>query len=143
MGYRIKLDNMKLHTCVKHINQEELLMNKLSAIELLSIGYNKGLTDTEKTMAVQQLEARKQQQAEEAALSFGNPFLNMRQAYSDSTSRREERQQQDLLEAKMKRLAELEAKAQKANEEHMQKQKLEADMQRLAHLEQAESVGLI
>ncbi|CDN38724.1 hypothetical protein [Bacillus thuringiensis] len=118
-------------------------MNRLSAIKLLSIGYNKGLTDAEKTTAVQQLEARKKQQAEEAALSFGNPFLNMCQAYSDSTSRREERQQQDLLEAKMKRLAELEAKAQKANEEHMQKQKLEADMQRLAHLEQAESVGLI
>ncbi|PHB58150.1 hypothetical protein [Bacillus wiedmannii] len=118
-------------------------MNRLSAIELLSIGYNKGLTDAEKTTAVQQLEARKQQQAEETALSFGNPFLNMVDAYKGGMSRREERQQQELLEAKMKRLADLEAKAQAANEEHARKQKVEADMQRLAHLEQAESVGLI
>lgn len=118
-------------------------MNRLSAIELLSIGYNKGLTDAEKTTAVQQLEARKQQQAEEKLQGFENPFLKMSRAYGESTSRREERQQQDLLEARMKRLAELEAKAQKANEEHERKQKLEADMQRLTHLEQAESVGLI
>ncbi|HFK1555983.1 hypothetical protein P4417_35160 [Bacillus thuringiensis] len=117
--------------------------NRLSAIELLSIGYNKGLTDAEKTTAVQQLEARKQQQAEETALGFGNPFLNMVDAYKGGMSRREERRQQELLEAKMKRLAELEAKAEKANEEYKQKQKLESDMQRLEHLEQAEKAGLI
>lgn len=118
-------------------------MTRLSAIELLSIGYNKGLTDAEKTTAVQQLTERKQQQAEETALGFGNPFLNMVDAYKGGMSRREERQQQELLESKMKRLAELEAKAQKANEEHAAKQKLEADMRRLAHLEKAESVGLL
>ncbi|AJQ61864.1 hypothetical protein CON48_22665 [Bacillus thuringiensis] len=117
--------------------------NRLSAIELLSIGYNKGLTDEEKITAVQQLEARKKQQAEEAALSFGNPFLNMRQAYGDSTSRREERQQQDLLEAKMKRLAELELKQAAAQEEYERKQQQEAKLERLSHLEQAEKAGLI
>ncbi|EJR08129.1 hypothetical protein II9_05690 [Bacillus cereus MSX-D12] len=117
--------------------------NRLSAIELLSIGYNKGLTDAEKNEAVQQLEARKKQQAEETTISFGNPFLNMVDAYKGGMSRREERQQQELLEAKMKRLAELEAKAQKANEEHAAKQKLEAQLERLSHLERAESAGLI
>ncbi|EJS74967.1 hypothetical protein CON38_02345 [Bacillus cereus] len=117
--------------------------NRLSAIELLSIGYNNGLTSEEKTVAVQQLEARKQQQSKEAGQCVVNPFLNLCQAYGDSTSRREARQQQDLFEVKMKRLAELEAKQQKANEEHERQQKLETDMQRLAHLEQAESVGLI
>ncbi|ARZ65160.1 MULTISPECIES: hypothetical protein [Bacillus cereus group] len=117
--------------------------NRLSAIELLSIGYNKGLTDAEKTVAVQQLEARKKQESEEKLQGFENPFLKMSRAYGESTSRREERHQQEVFEAKMKRLAELEAKAQKANEEHAAKQKLESDMKRLAHLEQAESVGLI
>lgn len=117
--------------------------NRLSAIELLSIGYNKGLSETEKTTAVQQLEARKKQQAEETTISFGNPFLDMVDAYKGGMSRREERQQQELLEAKMQRLAELEAKAEKAREEHEHKQKLEADMARLKHLEQAEKAGLI
>ncbi|CGG56653.1 Uncharacterised protein [Streptococcus pneumoniae] len=117
--------------------------NRLSAIELLSIGYNKGLTDAEKTTAVQQLEARKQQQAEETALGFGNPFLNMVDAYKGGMSRREERQQQELLEAKMKRLAELEAKQAAAHEEFARKQKLEADMARLKHLEDAEKAGLM
>lgn len=117
--------------------------NRLSATELLSIGYNNGLTAEEKTEAVVQLTARKEQQAKERQLGLGNPFLKMCAAYDSSTSRREARQQQDVLEARMKRLVELEAKAQAANEEHARKQKLEADMQRLAHLEQAESVGLI
>ncbi len=135
---------MNKTTCEKHINREELLMNNsLSAIELLSIGYQKGLTAEEKTVAVQQLEERKKQQAGETTISFGNPFLNLVDAYKDGMSRREERQQQELLEAKMNRLAELEAKAEKANEEYKQKQKLEANMQRLAELEKAESVGLI
>ncbi|HFK1442260.1 TPA: hypothetical protein ACGXMF_005787 [Bacillus cereus] len=117
--------------------------NRLSAIELLSIGYQKGITDAEKTMAVQQLTERKQQQAEEKQQGFGNPFLKLSNAYNESTSRREERRQQGVLEERMKRLEELEAKAQKANEEHAAKQKLEADMQRLAHLERAETAGLI
>lgn len=117
--------------------------NRLSAIELLSIGYNKGLSEAEKTTAVQQLEARKQQQAEETTISFGNPFLNLVDAYKGGMSRREERQQQELLEAKMKRLAELEAKAEKANEEYKRKQQHEEAMNRLAQLEKAESVGLI
>ncbi|WP_240459497.1 hypothetical protein [Bacillus paranthracis] len=117
--------------------------NRLSAIELLSIGYNSGLTADEKTEAVAQLTARKEQQANEKQMGLGNPFLNMVDAYKGGMSRREERQQQELLEAKMKRLAELEAKVEKAREEHAAKQKLESDMKRLAHLEQAESVGLI
>ncbi|GAB6463333.1 MULTISPECIES: hypothetical protein [Bacillus] len=117
--------------------------NRLSAIELLSIGYNNGLTSEEKTVAVQQLEARKQQQSKEAGQGVVNPFLNLCQAYGDSTSRREARQQQELLEAKLTRLAELEAKAQAANEAHARQQKAEADMQRLAHLESAEKAGLI
>lgn len=116
---------------------------RLSAIELLSIGYNKGLSSEEKSVAVQQLEARKQQQSKEAGHGVVNPFLNLCQAYGDSTSRREARQQQDLLDTKMKRLADLEAKVQAANEEHERKQQHEAKLERLAHLEQAESVGLI
>ncbi|PFQ13873.1 hypothetical protein COE58_06685 [Bacillus cereus] len=120
-----------------------MMNNRLSATELLSIGYNNGLTPEEKTEAVVQLTARKEQQAKERQMGLGNPFLKMCAAYDSSTSRREARQQQELLEARMKRLAELEAKAQKANEEHAAKQKLEADMKRLEHLEQAESVGLI
>ena len=118
-------------------------MTRLSAIELLSIGYNKGLTDAEKTVAVQQLEARKQQQEEAKLQGFDNPFLKMSRAYGESTSRREERHQQEVFEARMQRLAELETKAQKAREEHEHKQKIEADLQRLAHLEQAEKAGLI
>ncbi|AOY18406.1 hypothetical protein BGI23_24940 [Bacillus sp. ABP14] len=117
--------------------------NRLSAIELLSIGYNKGLTSEEKSVAVEQLEARKQQQSKEAVQGVVNPFLNLCQAYGDSTSRREERQQQELLEAKLTRLAELEAKAKAAQEEHERKQQHEEKLERLAHLEQAESVGLI
>ncbi|MCU4765572.1 hypothetical protein OCF08_26690 [Bacillus cereus] len=117
--------------------------NRLSATELLSIGYNSGLTAEEKTEAVTQLTARKEQQAKERQMGLGNPFLKMCAAYDSSTSRREERQQQELLEAKMKRLADLEAKAEKAREEHAAKQKLEANMQRLAHLEQADKAGLI
>jgi len=117
--------------------------NRLSAIELLSIGYNKGLTDVEKTTAVQQLEARKKQQAEETTISFGNPFLDMVDAYKGGMSRREERQQQELLEAKMKRLADLEAKQAAAHEEYARKQKHEEAMKRLEHLEQAEKAGLM
>ncbi|PEN47077.1 hypothetical protein CN630_12960 [Bacillus wiedmannii] len=117
--------------------------NRLSAIELLAVGYNNGLTEAEKTMEVQQLEVRKQQQAEEKQQGFGNPFLKLSQAYGESTSRREERQQQALHEERMKRLAELEAKAQAAQEAHIQKQQQEARLERLAHLEQAEKAGLI
>ncbi|COF98748.1 Uncharacterised protein [Streptococcus pneumoniae] len=64
-------------------------------------------------------------------------------AYKGGMSRREERQQQELLEAKMKRLAELEAKQAAAHEEFARKQKLEADMARLKHLEDAEKAGLM
>lgn len=117
--------------------------NRLSAIELLSIGYNNGLTSEEKTVAVQQLEARKQQQADERLQGFENPFLKMSRGYGESTSRREEKQQQVVLETKMKRLAELEAKQAAAQEEYARQQKLEADMHRLAHLESAEKAGLI
>ncbi|QWH20948.1 hypothetical protein EXW62_28725 (plasmid) [Bacillus mycoides] len=116
---------------------------RLSAIELLSIGYNKGLSSEEKSVAVQQLEARKQQQSNEAGQGVVNPFLNLCQAYGDSTSRREAKQQQELLEAKMKRLAELEEKRVAAQEQYERQQKLEADMNRLAHLESAEKAGLI
>lgn len=116
---------------------------RLSAIELLSIGYNKGLSSEEKSVAVQQLEARKQQQSNEAGQGVVNPFLNLCQAYGDSTSRREARHQQDLFEAKMKRLAELEARQVAAQEEHARKQQQEAKLERLAHLESAEKVGLI
>ncbi|PEM08038.1 hypothetical protein [Bacillus wiedmannii] len=117
--------------------------NRLSAIELLSIGYNKGLSETEKITAVNQLEELKKNQAEAKEHGFGNPFLKLNNAYNESTSRREERQQQELFEVKMKRLAELEAKAQKAREEHESKQKLEADMARLKHLEDVEKAGLM
>lgn len=117
--------------------------NRLSAIELLSIGYNSGLTAEEKTEAVAQLTARKEQQANEKQMGLGNPFLNMVDAYKGGMSRREERQQQELLEAKMKRLAELEAKQAAAHEEFARKQKLEADMARLKHLEDAEKAGLM
>ncbi|MEH6933931.1 hypothetical protein [Bacillus sp. JJ783] len=115
--------------------------NRLSAIELLSIGYNNGLTSAEKTVAVQQLEARKKQQAGETVQGV-NPLM-LSQAYGESTSRREEKQQAAELEAKMKRLADLEAKAQAANEAHIQKQQHEAKLERLAHLERAETAGLI
>lgn len=118
-------------------------MTRLSAIELLTIGYNNGLTSEEKTMAAQQLEARKQQQAEAKLQGFENPFLNLSRAYGESTSRRDEKQKQEVLETKMKRLAELEAKAQAANEAHARQQKAEADMKRLEHLEQAEKAGLL
>ncbi|MGD2278430.1 hypothetical protein [Bacillus wiedmannii] len=115
----------------------------LSAHELMSIGYNTSLTDTEKMEAVNQLEELKKNQAEAKEHGFGNPFLKLSNAYNESTSRREERQQQELFEAKMKRLEELEAKAQKAREEHESKQKLEADMARLKHLEDVEKAGLM
>lgn len=117
--------------------------NRLSATELLSIGYNSGLTAEEKTEAVVQLTARKEQQAKERQMGLGNPFLNMCEAYDSSTSRREARQQQELLEAKMTRLRELEAKQAAAHEEHARKQKLEEDLQRLKHLEDVEKAGLM
>lgn len=117
--------------------------NRLSATELLSIGYNNRLTAEEKTEAVAQLTARKEQQAKERQMGLGNPFLKMCAAYDSSTSRREERQQKELLEAKMARLRELEAKQAAAHEEFARKQKLEADMKRLEHLEQAEKAGLM
>ncbi|PFP95179.1 hypothetical protein COK06_16775 [Bacillus cereus] len=113
----------------------------LSAHEMLSVAYNRGLTQSEKMEAVTQLEARKKQQAGEMVQGV-NPLM-LSQAYGESTSRREEKQRQMEFETKMKRLADLEAKAQAANEEHARKQKLEADMQRLAHLEQAEKAGLL
>ncbi|ANC10494.1 MULTISPECIES: hypothetical protein [Bacillus] len=113
----------------------------LSAYEMLSVAYNRGLTQSEKMEAVTQLEARKKQQAGETVQGI-NPLM-LSQAYGESTSRREEKEQAAELEAKMKRLADLEAKAQAAQEAHIQKQQQEARLERLAHLEQAEKAGLI
>lgn len=113
----------------------------LSAYEMLSVAYNRGLTQSEKMEAVTQLEARKKQQAGETVQGI-NPLM-LSQAYGESTSRREEKEQAAELKAKMKRLADLEAKAQAAQEAHIQKQQQEARLERLAHLEQAEKAGLI
>lgn len=113
----------------------------LSATELMSIGYNTALTDTEKMEAVTQLEARKKQQAGETVQGV-NPLM-LSQAYGESTSRREEKQQAAELEAKMARLRELEAKQAAAHEEYARKQKYEEAMKRLKHLEDVEKAGLM
>lgn len=115
----------------------------LSAQEKLMIGYNNSLTAGEKLEAVQQLEARKKAQEAEYTPEVGNMFMTLQSAYGESKNRREERAEQERLNAKMERLAELEAKSAAANQEFVRKQKLEADMQRLQHLEQADKAGLL
>ncbi|MDM5465454.1 hypothetical protein [Bacillus cereus] len=113
----------------------------LSAHEMLSVAYNQGLTQSEKMEAVTQLEARKKQQAGEMVQGV-NPLM-LSQAYGESTSRREEKQQAAELEAKMARLRDLEAKQAAAHEEYARKQKHEEAMKRLKHLEDVEKAGLM